>query len=433
MKTSFRLRAAVLSLLAACVVPGMAQEYVQQMPTPEQIAAHLRGTDEWDGKAQQAGALRAVQTMVSQAFSPSGLFEATVAEQALMQRYNQASSALEQAAMEALKAQGADAPKTWWKKVMAYEQDPAVHDALLELMPTALRTRYRSRMAEREQERVADSAARVVYDAEQEQAMKEQLQAMAERSTEAATRMEASHANHWWMVLAGLICLAGAVLGVVRELRSSGLDPEHPWHYRVGFARYELGGFIGTAAGTSYSSSSTRHSGRDHNNLEYAYTTSTEHQRFHLVARNGDQVPVHRINSSLGVIDGNLVGMIVLKVKGRAHELVYNNYSTSLMYVQPSFITAFNPLGLLAAGGAAFFLISYRFSGFLSAVTPGSGAGYGGSAAEYTLGVVGALPVMLAYLTFGVVRARQRRRELRTTVLPPLLAELHANAWAKVG
>lgn len=432
MKPSFRLRAAVLVLVAACMVPGKAQDYVQQMPTPEQIAAHLHGTDEWDGKAQQAGALRAVQTMVSQVFSPSGLFEATDAEQALMKRYSQASSALEQATLDALKAQGTDAPTIWWKKVMAYEQDPAVHDALLELMPTALRTRYRSRMAEREQERVVDSAARVVVEAEQEKAMNEQLRAMAERSAEGTTRVEASRAKHWWMALAGLICLAGAVLGVVRELRPSGLDPGHPWHYRVGFARYELGGFIGTAAGTSYSSSTTRHSGRDHNDREYAYTTSTEHQRFHLVARNGDQVPVHRIDSSLGVIDGNLVGMIVLKVKGRVHELVYNNYSTNRMYVQPSFITAFNSLGLPAAGAAAFFLIAYTFSGFASAVTAGSGADTSGSAAEYTLGVIGALPVMLAYLIFGVVRARQRRRELRTTVLPPLLAELHEKSWAKV-
>lgn len=415
MKPLPRLRAALLVLVALSILPSMAQDYVQHMPSPEQVAAQVRGTDALDGKARQAGAMRALCTMVSQVFSPSGLFEATAAEKALMKRYADAGNAVEQRTLEELKQQGPDAPKAWWNKVLAYEQDPALRDELLAMLPADMRTQYRDRMAGREQERVADSIARVAYDAEQDRAMQAQIDRLQHPLAMDSSVARDAWLNHWWLLVLGLLCLAGAVLGVVRELRPSGMDPEHPGYYRVGFARYELGSFIGTAAGTSYITSATRHSGRDHNDRPYSYTTSTEHQRFHLVAANGDQIPVHRINSSIGVIDGNLVGVIVLNVKNRVHELAYHNYSTNLLYVQPSFITAFNSTALFAAGAAVFLLIAFYLSGAVSFL---------GDAAPYTLGVIGALPVMLVYLIFGWMRAKQRQRQLRDEVLPPLFRTL---------
>jgi len=292
-------------------------------PTAQEVmAAAGAGADATDTQALHAGALRFMAQLVG------GMLAEEAGGDALLKQagegYAQQAKVMEEATAATLSdAGGADGERTRFRNAISlYEGDALLRKRCAEAFyPADVLPRFTTWEAARwEQENPNGTGANGAP-----------VETPEEREDRVRSRLFADASLvliPLYLVVA--VCVVLAVVGVLRELRPSGLDPADPGHYRMGGRSFVLKHHTGVATGTETAVLVSHHSTVDANGRLSSSTSSHRQRSFHLRDAVGAEHPYDLPDDTFSVRDGNVVSAIWAIAHGQARGpvvMLYNHHT----------------------------------------------------------------------------------------------------------
>lgn len=369
---------------ALAALPGVQAE----MPSVEQVAEAIRGTDDYDTAARRNAAFERLMAMARSLQGDRAFRNATSAEEkALVARYGQAASSIQKALIESLPADQRAGPNSlrtqWYARTWDYQHDPGFNQALLERF---FSPGFRQALAEAEAAE-RGSAARgktMLEDRPPAGAVPARTQASPDTWSEAAAAVPPAWRwlFHPWIWLAAF----GALFawGLVRGLPFRLVDGD-PMVLRAGGKRWKLHHFAGIvtdvqrwgeARQVPTSQTVTHHDGSQ-TTIHSSQVSVTN--RAQVMVRNAagrtDDIQLQDLSLAVAAGQGFAAIWALRGRKNTGPYVVLHNYDLGRSeflpavsnVVAPPFWPVWPLLGILAAGGAGGWIVAGAFVAWIAA------------------------------------------------------------------